>query len=209
MNLILSFTLLVLSYFQSNDIVVLPHKAYTVYYSKAKNYPVKTEWWLTREMLSCLKKVPRTDKFIADPLLLEGTDLQDSYTASGFDRGHNYNAADAACDPVNMKESFYFSNMTAQYPSLNRGDWKSLEEYSRKLALEKDSVRVICGSSGEAKKIGRVSVPISCWKILYIKKEKRVIAFIFSNNTSKPDGFDNNKVPLEAVKALSEIKIDL
>ena len=209
MNFILPLTFLILHYVQLNDIVELPHKSYTVHYSKSKNYPVKVEWWITKQMLSCVKKVPRTDKFVQDPLFVAGTNLQDSYTGSGFDRGHNYNAADAACDPISMRESFYFSNMTAQFPSLNRGDWKSLEEYTRNLALEKDSIRVICGSSGVLKKIGTVSVPLSCWKIIYIKKEKRVIAFIFSNDQSRPDGFENNKVPIEAVKALAEIRIDL
>jgi endonuclease G, mitochondrial len=196
-------------FLQSSDVAILNHKSYTAYYSKDRNYPVKVEWWLTKKVLTCSSKIPRTDKFLPDPLLKAGTDLQSSYTSSGFDRGHNYNAADGACDAVSMAESFYFSNMTAQYPALNRGDWKSLEEYTRKLALEKDSVKVICGSSGVLKRIGKVAVPISCWKVIYIKSEKKAYAYLFTNDTSRPDGFENNKVPLEVVKAVAEININL
>ncbi len=199
----------VLTFFQSPDVAILHHTSSTSYYNKEKNYPVKVEWWLTKKALTCSSKIARTDKFIPDPLLRSNTDLQQSYTASGFDRGHNYNAADGACDAVSMAESFYFSNMTAQYPALNRGDWKSLEEYTRKLALEKDSIKVICGSSGVLKRIGKVAVPISCWKVIYIKSEKKAYAYLFTNDTSRPDGFENNKVPLEVVKAVAEINIDL
>jgi endonuclease G len=207
--IIIQLLIAVLTFFQSTDIITFPHKSYTAYYSKDKKYPVKVEWWLTKKVLTCSSKIPRTDKFLPDPLSKTETDLQASYTSSGFDRGHNYNAADGACDAVSMAESFYFSNMTAQYPALNRGDWKALEEYTRKLALEKDSVKVICGSSGVLKRIGKVAVPISCWKVIYIKSEKKAYAYLFTNDTSRPDGFENNKVPLEVVKAVAEININL
>lgn len=207
--IIINILLFFLTFFPTDDIAVLTHKSYTTFYSKDKNYPVKVEWWLTKKALTCSNKIARSDKFLPDPLLRNATDLQTSYTGSGFDRGHNYNAADGACDAVSMAESFYFSNMTAQYPSLNRGDWKALEEYTRKLALEKDSIKVICGSSGVLKRIGKVAVPISCWKVIYIKSEKKAYAYLFTNDSTKPDGFENNKVPLEVVKAVAEINIDL
>jgi endonuclease G, mitochondrial len=41
-----------------------------------------------------------------------------------------------------MVESFYYSNVAPQLPSLNRGIWKKLEEYTRQLAKEYDSVLV-------------------------------------------------------------------
>ena len=93
------------------------------------------EWWITKNTLTCPVKVKRGDKFIPDPLLPAETNLQSDYTGAGFDRGHNMPAADAVCDQVANEESFYFSNMTAQYPALNRGDWKTLEMLSRETAL--------------------------------------------------------------------------
>ena len=59
------------------------------------------------------------------------------------------------------------------------------------------------GNLGELKKIGRVSVPKYCWKVIYIKNERKFRAFIFENNTTKPDGFLNNEVKLEEVKKIT------
>jgi predicted phage tail protein len=105
-----------------------------------------------------------------------------------------------------INQSFYFSNMTAQYPALNRGDWKELEMWSREMALKEDSVRVWMGSVGVAKKIGTTSVPTQCWKVVYVKKSNEWLAFIFDNNTSKADGLHNNKVDLVDVEKLTGFK---
>ena len=197
------FTTLALN---AQDVVILKHKAYTTHYSKSKHYPVMVEWWITKNTLTCVDKVKRGDKFIADPKLPKETDLQADYTGAGFDRGHNMPAADAVCDQVANEESFYFSNMTAQYPALNRGDWKSLEMLSRETALRDDSVKVWCGSVGVAKKIGTTSVPTHCWKVIYIVKTKEWMAFVFDNTTDKADGINNNKVTVADVEKLTHLK---
>ena len=190
----------------AQDVVTLKHKAYTTYYSKSKHYPIKVEWWITKASLTCDVKVKRGDKFIPDPLLPAETNLQTDYTGAGFDRGHNMPAADASCDQVANEESFYFSNMTAQYPALNRGDWKTLEMLSRETALKYDSVRVWAGSVGVAKKIGTTSVPTHCWKVIYIVKTKEWMAFVFDNTTDKADGINNNKVAVADVEKLTHLK---
>jgi endonuclease G, mitochondrial len=189
----------------AQDVVTLKHKAYTTYYSKSKHYPVKVEWWITKASLTCDVKVKRGDKFIPDPLLPAETNLQTDYTGAGFDRGHNMPAADASCDQVANEESFYFSNMTAQYPALNRGDWKSLEMLSRETALRDDSVHVWAGSIGEAKKIGTTTVPTHCWKVIYVVKTKEWMAFVFDNTTDKADGINNNKVTVADVEKLTHL----
>ena len=168
---------------KAQDTIRLTHTNYISVYSKSKHYPVKVEWWITKASLTCPIKVKRGDKFIPDPLLPAETNLQADYTGTGFDRGHNMPAADASCDQIANEESFFFSNMTAQYPALNRGDWKSLEMLSRELALKDDSVRVWAGSVGVANKIGTTSVPTQCWKVIYIVKTKEWMAFVFNNTT--------------------------
>jgi len=203
---LLALLLLVSFTVTAQDVVTLNHKAYTTHYSKSKHYPVKVEWWITKVSLTCPIKAKRSDKFIVDPKLPTETNLQSDYTGAGFDRGHNFPAADASCNQVANDESFYFSNMTAQYPSLNRGDWKSLEMLSREITLKDDSVKVWCGSVGVAKKIGTTSVPTHCWKVIYTKKTKEYIAFIFDNNTTKADGINNNKVELADIEKLTGFK---
>jgi DNA/RNA endonuclease G (NUC1) len=96
--------------------------------------------------------------------------------------------------------------MSPQYHSLNAGDWKSVEVLERKIALEKDSVRIWCGNVGEIKRIGRVAVPKQCWKVIYVKKTKEWSAFLFENNTSKPDGYLNNQVSVSVIEKLTGFK---
>ena len=205
MRILLLLLLLSVNVF-AQDTITINHKAYSTTFSKSKHYPVKVEWWLTKAMLSCPTKIKRSDKFIPDPKLASETSLQRDYDGSGFDRGHNFNAADGACDQTAMDESFYFSNMTAQYPSLNRGDWKSLESWSRETAIAQDSIHIWCGSVGIAKKIGTTSVPTQCWKVIHIKKTNQWFAYLFNNDTSKADGLDNNKVKVSDIEKLTGFK---
>jgi endonuclease G len=188
----------------------LVHKEYVTVFSKSLKYPVLVEWWVTKAKVTCLNPIPRKDKFTPDPFLSAETDLITDYKGSGTDRGHMSPAADNQCSgPTAMIESFYFSNMAPQYHSLNAGDWKTLEVLTRDLASKEDSIKVWCGSVGEAKKIGRVSVPTKCWKIIYINKTKEWSAYLFNNDQSKPDGLANNKVTVEEIEKLTNLKFKI
>jgi DNA/RNA endonuclease G (NUC1) len=99
--------------------------------------------------------------------------------------------------------------MVPQYGQLNRGDWKTLEMQTRELAKSLDSVKVWAGSIGERRKIGEVSVPEKCWKVIYIKNKKEWIAYLFNNDQSKADGIENNKVPKEHIEKITGFKFKL
>ncbi len=191
----------------SQDTIRVKHTNYTTVFSKSKKYPVFVEWWVTKNMVSCPSPLKRKDNFKPDPKLFEYTDLLKDYVGSGFDRGHMMPAADNLCQTQQVQdECFYFSNMAAQYHSLNAGDWKSLETYVREESKKSDSIRVWCGNVGEIKKIGSVSVPKYCWKVVYIKKENIWKSFLFNNDKSKPDGFQNNEVKLSEIEKLTGLK---
>jgi endonuclease G len=192
------------------DTIRLKHQNYTTVFDKGLKYPVLVEWWVTAANVSCTNPIPRKDNFAPDPLLPEYTNLAKDYIKSGTDRGHMAPAADNQClGQQAMNESFYFSNMSPQYGALNRGDWKTLEMTTRKLAVEMDSIRVWTGNVGVAKRIGRVAVPTQCWKVIYIKKTNTWKAYIFQNNTSKADGIENNEVTVAAVEKLTGLKFKL
>lgn len=194
----------------AQDTIRLSHKQYVSVFSKSLKYPVLVEWWVTKEKLSCHKPIPRQDRFAPDPLLIGHTDLANDYVGSGYDRGHMAPAADNQCSGKDaMIESFYFSNMAPQYGQLNRGDWKTLEMQTRELAKSLDSIKVWTGSVGEKRKIGRVSVPDKCWKVIYIKKSNEYRAYIFNNDQSKADGIENNKVDISEVEKLTNFKFKL
>ena len=165
------------------------------------------EWWLTKSMISCPTPLKRKDNFKPDPKLFSETNIAKDYVGSGTDRGHMMPAAENLCQtPAVQDESFYFSNMVPQYHSLNAGDWKSVEVLERQIASEKDSVRIWCGNVGEIKRIGRVAVPKQCWKVIYVKKTNEWRAFLFENNTSKPDGYLNNQVEVSVIEKLTGFK---
>lgn len=208
-NIILTLSLFLVATvgFAQKDTVRIKHTNYTTVFDKTKRYPVMVEWWVTRKMVSCPTPLKRKDNFKPDPKLPKETDIAKDYVGSGFDRGHMMPAAENLCQtPAIQDECFYFSNMSAQYHSLNAGDWKSVETMEREWAQKDDSVHVWCGNIGELKKIGSVSVPKQCWKVLYFVKTKEWMAFLFDNNTSKPDGIYNNLVDKKEIENLTGFK---
>jgi endonuclease G len=201
---IVLLSLLFVSSAQNTNEVVLKHTNYTSIFSISKKYPVVVEWWVTKAKVDCPTPLKRKDNFKPDPLLTQHTDIAKDYVGSGYDRGHMMPAADNLCQTQQVQdESFYFSNMAAQTHRLNAGDWKSLETFTREESKVKDSIHVWAGNIGEIKKIGSVSVPKYCWKVIHIKKENKWVAYLFENNTSNPDGFKNNEVALKDITSLT------
>lgn len=205
------FTLIVVLFLalglKAQDVVVLKHTNYTSHFSKSKRYPVLVEWWETKAKVGCPNPLPRKDNFKPDPLLPNETNIGADYVNSGTDRGHLMPAKSNQCQtPAVQDECFYYSNMAAQYHSLNAGDWKSLETLTREWAVKEDSVHIWAGNVGEAKRIGKVAVPKQCWKVVYVVKTKEWFAYLFENNTSKPDGLNNNKVLVSDIEKLTGLK---
>jgi endonuclease G len=201
-------TLLVISVtLFAQDVIVLKHTNYTSHFSKSKKYPVMVEWWETKSKVSCPNPLPRKDAFQPDPQAIVETSIKEDYVGSGYDRGHMSPAASNQCQTAGVQiESFYMSNMAAQTHRLNAGDWKSLEVLTRDIASKQDSVHIWAGNIGEIKKIGRVSVPKQCWKVVYTKKTNEWIAYLFDNDQSSPDGLNNNKVDLIDIEKLTGLK---
>jgi endonuclease G len=202
MKKLLLLLLLVSFGLTAQDIVVIKHTNYTTHFSKSKRYPVLVQWETTRAMVGCPTPLKRKDNFKPDPQLVDETNIAFYYVKSGYDRGHVMPAADNLCQTQAVQdECFYFSNMVAQTHRLNAGDWKSLETATRNWALISSKVRVWSGSVGEAKKIGLVSVPTQCWKVVQVADKWH--AYLFNNDLSNPDGFANNEVPLAQIEKLT------
>ena len=192
---------------KSQDTIRIKHTNYTTVFSKSKHYPVLVEWWITRSKIGCPTPLKRKNNFQPDPLLPNETNLLEDYKGSGADRGHMMPASENLCQTQSIQdECFYFSNISPQYHILNAGDWKSVETMEKEYAKKEDSVHVWGGNIGVAKKIGKVSVPTQCWKVIYFVKTKEWMAFLFENNTSKPDGIHNNLVDKKEIEKLTGFK---
>jgi endonuclease G len=132
-------------------------------------------------------KTPRIDAFRPDPAVANSPTPAD-YTNTGFDRGHVVPAADSS-NPTQMSETFFMTNMTPQYPSVNRIAWKLLEESVRGM----DSKNVLTGAiyKDYTNVIGthKVPVPAILYKVVYLN-DGTIKAFeadnVKDNKTTKP-----------------------
>ena len=65
------------------------------------------------------------------------------YYKNIWDKGHLAPAADFNCNYEKLRATFTFLNCALQHEKLNRGPWKNLEKYERKLSKEfKVNVRI-------------------------------------------------------------------
>jgi len=101
-----------------------------------------------------------------------------SYSKSGFDRGHNAPSGDRTSSTNANSATFLMTNMIPQAPENNQQTWRIMEDDLRKLALQGNEVYIIMGSygtggvgsNGAANTIaaGKVTVPSHVWKIAVI-----------------------------------------
>lgn len=188
---------------QAQDTVRVRHGNYESVFSISARYPVFVEWWVTKAKLQCANPAKRQDRFLPDPTLRRYSNLDNDYRGSGYDRGHISPAADARCNVTHMEESFYFTNMAPQTPALNRGQWKNLEEWTRYLANQHDSVYVRAGCVGESGRIQRVAIPTHCWKVIVVQKTNDTAAYVFPNAPDRSASFEMHMVPLDSIRRLT------
>jgi len=217
MKKLLLFLLLSFTIGHAQNVVIINHVNYTTLYNKSLHYPIMVEWWETKKKSECPDKLVRSNDFKPDPKLPIETDVNSDYVLGNklqkskglktLDRGHMCPARVNLCLGTSIEnECFYFSNITPQYHALNAGDWKILETLTYDNSIKNDSTHVWAGSLGVAMKIGKVSVPKQCWKVIYIKKTNQYSAYLFNNDTSKSNGIEDNKVNIEVIQKLTGLK---
>ncbi|MEI6577105.1 MAG: DNA/RNA non-specific endonuclease [Bacteroidota bacterium] len=168
--------------------VVISHTGYSFLFSDIHKQSVWVAYELTAAETHKIYK--RSNKFIPDPAVKSGTATDLDYKKSGYDRGHLAPAADMEWSQQSMQESFYYSNMSPQQPSFNRGIWNELEQQVREWAIEDGSIYIVTGPvlNQGLPTIGpdRVSVPKYFYKVIldYTEPEIKGIGFIIPNQAS-------------------------
>ncbi len=152
-------------------------------------------WKLTPQRVKGFRE--RSDNFHGDPDLREKLRVETfDYSGSGYDRGHMCPAGDNKYSEEAMDESFCMTNVCPQAHSMNKGDWRELEEICRKWAKNYGEVYIACGpifDSRNPKKIGKrkeykVSVPDRFFKVvLTMGRKPKAIGFIFPNDDTDLD----------------------
>ena len=156
---------------------LIDKKYYVISYSSTRATPNWVSWHLDE---SNLGSTPRQDNFAAFSGLPTGyyQVQSNSYSGSGFDRGHNCPSADRTSSIEANSSTFLMTNMIPQAPQNNQRAWADLETYLRGEVNKGYEVYTIMGSYGkggtgsngyaETINNGKVTVPKRVWKIAII-----------------------------------------
>ena len=99
----------------------------------------------------------RAHKFYVEPGI-PSCARPSEYNNSGYDKGHLCPSADKG------QITFSMINVVPQTPGLNRGPWKDLENYCRRLHID---LHIMAGDYGILGKLdSRIAIPSHCWKII-------------------------------------------
>ena len=169
---------------------IVEHKAYTLDYIEKYEQAEWVAYELTAD--ETLKKFERSSKFFTDPSVKTGSANDADYKGSGYDRGHLAPAGDMSYSEETMLESFYYSNMSPQSPSFNRGIWKRLEEKLRDWAMLYQSIYIVTGpvlTSGTVATVNGLSIPTYYYKVIldYHSSHLQGIGFIMRNEGADGD----------------------
>ena len=171
------------NYFPISEGEIVSHSHYTLSYNEDYEQAEWVYYELTKPMV--YGHTPRRNNFRTDPNVSSGTAQKQDYYKSGFDRGHLAPAGDMKISERSMSESFYFSNISPQYPSFNRGVWRELETLVRAWVSEEGDVHVVTAGvlSDINNYIGlnRVGVPSQFYKIIFSDIHHKMIGFVIPN----------------------------
>ncbi|MBF0340756.1 MAG: DNA/RNA non-specific endonuclease [Magnetococcales bacterium] len=165
--------------------VPLCFREFSVLHSGVTRTPLWSAEHLDKKQLKEAKGQERVNLFHEEERLPAGdrSTLED-YKSSGFDRGHMAPSADMP-DEQSQAESFSMANMVPQAPENNRGVWAHIEKAVRKLAQSEGEVFVVTGPVFQGASIkrlnGRVMVPTSIFKAIYIPKNQTAGVYLTSN----------------------------
>ncbi|MDX2284812.1 MAG: DNA/RNA non-specific endonuclease [Bacteroidia bacterium] len=164
----------------SEDNYLMIKDAYALSYHRDRGTANWVAWHLS---VAWKGSAQRQNDFRADPALPADwyAVTTDSYTNTGFDRGHLCPSEDRDSTVGENSATFLMTNIVPQAPDLNQGPWKDLESYCRKLMTEGSELYIYAGVSGRGGSgtkgskntldEGRVTVPKTCWKVILVLPE--------------------------------------
>ena len=185
---------------------------YTLLYDTAYRQAAWVAYLLTREDVR-RRGARRRNAFRCDPeVVARGwpTAGDRDYAGSSFDRGHLLPSADRDDSRAENDATFYLSNVSPQYPKLNRNQWRLLEEQVRRWADRYDSIYVVTGGElepGLRRIRGGTGIPRHYFKALLARAEKgwRAIAFRLPNVASPEGRWTDYSLSVDRLEELTGI----
>ena len=149
----------------------------------------------------------RSFSFRKDPAVKKDPVHPKDYRKTGYDRGHLAPAGDMSYHLEALKESFYMTNISPQYPACNRGIWKKLEQQVRIWAEREGKICVVTGPvfKEDFRKLGKKEIPIPAafYKvILDMTPPLKMIGFVIPN-TSGPKELSGFAMSIREVERLT------
>ncbi len=159
------------------DNYLIDMKYYAESYSSSRGTPNWVSWHLDATNLGTISRQDDFAAFIMTPFSFYKVQ-SNSYSGSGFDRGHNCPSGDRTSTTDANSATFLMTNMIPQAPNNNQKAWATLESYLRAEVQKGNEVYIIMGSygrggtgsNGVAETIngGKVVVPNRVWKVAVI-----------------------------------------
>jgi endonuclease G len=176
----LIFGLVLFVYSSTFSQLIVDKGIYKANFSNTYHEPKYVSYYLNKGGGDCNR-----DKFSFknDDSRLESATDQD-YKGSHYDKGHLANAEDFAFDCVKDELTFRYYNCLPQTTNLNRGIWKSKETQIREWS-QKEKLYIVCGGFFGNQKIGKITVPSNCWKVVQSVSSKKVLFCGWFSNTDK------------------------
>lgn len=163
-------------------------RSFTLFYDTNE----KMAYWVAYPLhRSYIGKADRTNAWAPDPALSHA--LQPNLSkgfGNGYDRGHQIPSADRTVDITANRQTFFYTNMTAQNSGLNQGVWANLEGQCRSWMAKYDTLYVTTGAILKTKtgnetwnQIKNSSIPNYYFKVLLGKKGSTYnsVGFWFEN----------------------------
>jgi endonuclease G, mitochondrial len=177
-------------------------KGYVMSYNGVEGRANWVGWTLQS---SDLGSVERSNRFREDsdlPRQFKRVD-DDDYRESGYDRGHLCNSEDRTASEFLNEETFLMSNMIPQTPELNRGPFKFLEAYCRKLVSKKGQKLLIYsgGIGAKGRLTSGVPIPQYCWKAIYTPTEE--IYVLFPNERTLEKNWNKYRVTKDRLEKMT------
>jgi endonuclease G, mitochondrial len=160
------------------DNYLIDQNYYTESYNATKGEPNWVSWHL--DATNTTEVTDRLNNFAAWAAMPTGwyQVQSNSYSGSGFDRGHNCPSADRTSSTDANSATFLMTNMIPQAPQNNEQTWANLENYLREQVVEGNEVYIIMGSYGtggtgssgalNTVNSGHVNVPSNVWKVAVV-----------------------------------------
>ncbi|HEX8844238.1 MAG TPA: DNA/RNA non-specific endonuclease [Pyrinomonadaceae bacterium] len=209
---------------QNENNYLMKKPEYALSYNRSRAIPNWTSWHLDS---SWLGSQTRTETYRADTSLPADWYHvnENSYSGSGFDRGHMTPSGDRTFSFEENSATFVMTNMVPQASDNNQNTWEGLESYSRTLVGQGNELYIISGGHGQGGTgrngflttvdQGRVVVPAKTWKVILVlpaasgddvarvTSQTRTIAVIVPNEQGVNPDWRNYVVSVDEVEALT------